>query len=296
MNSNQENKKCILQVNDVSKSFINFRLQDINLFLDKGQILGYIGPNGAGKTTTIKIITNQYKPDKGAVYVNGYTIECSEIDFKKSIGYIADQFLFPDFFKIYTIEKILEDFYDSFDKQMFYSYIHSWKLPVNQKVGTFSKGMKARLMFASVLSRKPKLLILDEATSGLDPVLREEMLQILKDYVKDGEHSVLLSTHILYEVEAIADWICIIDKGICVVSGAKDHILNSYWIITGSMKDLPYFQKECEYIYENNCELRGLIKDTQIKGIPKGIKRKKANLEEIVFFYSKRGYKYDKST
>ena len=89
MNSNQENKKCILQVNDVSKSFINFRLQDINLFLDKGQILGYIGPNGAGKTTTIKIITNQYKPDKGAVYVNGYTIECSEIDFKKSIGYIA---------------------------------------------------------------------------------------------------------------------------------------------------------------------------------------------------------------
>ena len=179
---------------------------------------------------------------------------------------------------------------------MFYSYIHSWKLPVNQKVGTFSKGMKARLMFASVLSRNPKLLILDEATSGLDPVLREEMLQILKDYVKDGEHSVLLSTHILYEVEAIADWICIIDKGICVVSGAKDHILNSYWIITGSMKDLPYFQKECEYIYENNCELRGLIKDTQIKGIPKGIKRKKANLEEIVFFYSKRGYKYDKST
>ena len=99
MNSNQENKKCILQVNDVSKSFINFRLQDINLFLEKGQILGYIGPNGAGKTTTIKIITNQYKPDKGAVYVNGYTIECSEIDFKKSIGYIADQFYFQIFLK-----------------------------------------------------------------------------------------------------------------------------------------------------------------------------------------------------
>ncbi|MFQ8900287.1 MAG: ATP-binding cassette domain-containing protein [[Clostridium] scindens] len=94
-----------MQVNDVSKSFINFRLQDINLFLDKGQILGYIGPNGAGKTTTIKIITNQYKPDKGAVYVNGYTIECSEIDFKKSIGYIADQFLFPDFLKYIQLKR-----------------------------------------------------------------------------------------------------------------------------------------------------------------------------------------------
>ncbi|MFR9062481.1 MAG: ATP-binding cassette domain-containing protein [[Clostridium] scindens] len=102
MNSNQENKKCILQVNDVSKSFINFRLQDINLFLDKGQILGYIGPNGAGKTTTMKIITNQYKPDKGAVYVNGYTM--SEIDFKNQLDNSRSVFI-SDFLKYIQLKR-----------------------------------------------------------------------------------------------------------------------------------------------------------------------------------------------
>lgn len=278
---------CILKLNNVSKTFNNFYLDNINFELPKGYIIGYIGPNGSGKTTTIKLITDQYLPDSGTIYINGKKLSDSEKDYRNSIGYIADDFYFPDFFKIHTIKKILKDFYPTFDPLSFDEYISLWKLPCNHNVGTFSKGMKVRLMFACVLSRKPEILILDEATNGLDPVVRTEILQILKDYIKDGEHSVLFSTHILSELDNIADYIYMILDGKCTLMGTNDELLDNFILITGSIQHQDFFKKKCVSFIQKDNYLEGLVRSDNIDFLPNNLSFKRPTLEQILLYHSK---------
>lgn len=278
---------CILKLDNVSKSFSNFSLNDISLELPKGYIIGYIGPNGSGKTTTIKLITNQYLPDSGTIYINGKKLSEAEAKYKNSIGYIADDFYFPDHFKINTIKKVLKDFYPTFNSLSFDNYINLWQLPMNQNVGTFSKGMKIRLMFACVLSRKPELLILDEATNGLDPIVRKEILLILKEYIKDGEHSVLFSTHILSELDNIADYIYMIINGKCALTGTKDEILDDFVLISGSIEHQEFFQKKCVGSTQNGNYLEGLMRSDNIDFLPSKLSFKKPTLDQILLFHSK---------
>lgn len=279
---------CILKLNKISKSFNNFSLSNINLEIPKGYIIGYIGPNGSGKTTTIKLITDQYLPDSGTIYINKKKLCESEVDYKKSIGYIADDFYFPDFFKINTIKKILKDFYPTFNSSSFDEYINLWQLPINQNVGTFSKGMKIRLMFACVLSRKPELLILDEATNGLDPVVRKEILLMLKEYIKDGEHSVLFSTHILSELDNIADYIYMILDGKCTLMGTKDEILDDFVLISGTIEHQDFFQKKCIGFTQKDNYLEGLMSSDNIDFLPSKLSFKKPTLDQILLYHSKK--------
>lgn len=278
---------CILKLNNISKSFKNFSLDNINLELPKGYIIGYIGPNGSGKTTTIKLITDQYLPDSGTIYINGKELSDSEVNYRNSIGYIADDFYFPDFFKVHTIKKVLKDFYPTFNALSFDEYINLWKLPPNQNVGTFSKGMKIRLMFACVLSRKPELLILDEATNGLDPIVRKEILLILKEYIKDGEHSVLFSTHILSELDNIADYIYIILDGKCRLMGTKDEILDDFLLISGSIEHQDFFHRKCVGFVQKNRYLEGLMRSDNIDFLPSKLSFKKPTLDQILLYHSK---------
>lgn len=228
----------LLEVKGLCKNYKGFSLQDISFELPAGYIAGYVGKNGAGKTTTLNLITGLAHADGGEIRLEGRTYEEDPAGYKESIGYIGDGSYFPKEMKIRDIRTILKLHYASFKQEKFDSLIKGWQLPENKRIGEFSRGMKVKLMFASVLGRDTRLLILDEATNGLDPVMREEILGILQAYIEDGERSVLFSTHVLSDLEQIADFIFFIDNGRLYVKESKDELLERYLLIRGERKEL----------------------------------------------------------
>ncbi len=275
-----------LEIKELNKNFGTFNLENINLKLPQGYILGYIGQNGAGKTTTIKLIMEQLKRDSGEITVFGKKYEENEIFYKDIIGYISDECYFPERFKTEDIIKTLRDFYKSFNEAKFKSYMNKWGLPQNKKIKDFSKGMKMKLMFASVLSRETKLLVLDEPTSGLDPVIRSEMLELLQEYISDGKRSVLFSTHIMSDLEKIADYLYFIDNGKTVFNDTKDNILESYLMVKGDKADLTAQLKEKLIGYKkSNIGFEGLINSRDRKYIENGLLIEKPSVDEIVIFH-----------
>lgn len=229
-----------IKVENLCKEYKDFQLDNISFSLPKGYIMGYVGQNGAGKTTTLKAITHIIKANRGMVTINGISYKKDAIAFKEQIGFIGDESYFPNEFNLLQIKSILKDFYPSFDEKVFMEYVNQWKLPYKKKMSKYSQGMKVRLMFASVLARDTKLLILDEATNGLDPVVKEEILSLIQEYIEDGERSVIFSTHILSDLEQIADYIFFIDKGQKVFFDQKDNLLEHYVLVKGGLDDLSH--------------------------------------------------------
>lgn len=227
-----------LEIKNLTKNFKEFTLDNINLSLPKGYIMGYIGQNGAGKTTTIKLIMNHLKIDSGSISVFGQSYMDDEQTYKDMIGYIPDECMFPTMFTLKDITKLMSSFYSSFDQEKFMKLAEKWNLSSTKKIKDYSKGMKMKLMFATVLCRKTKLLILDEPTSGLDPVMRSEILELLQEYISDGERSVIFSTHIVSDLEGIADYLTFIDSGKLIFSDTKDNIMEKFIIVKGDPKEL----------------------------------------------------------
>ncbi len=190
-----------LKVENLSKSYDTFKLDNISFTLPKGYIMGYIGQNGAGKTTTINLIMDFIKKDAGDITVYDKNVQNGEEEYKEQIGYICDECYFLDSMTCTDVSNILSNFYDTFNVNTFRKYLDKWSISLDKTVKSLSKGMKMKLMLAGILSRETKILIMDEPTSGLDPIFRSELLDILQDYIADGEHSVLFSTHIMADVE-----------------------------------------------------------------------------------------------
>ncbi|WP_338031205.1 ABC transporter ATP-binding protein [Clostridium paridis] len=277
-----------LEIKNLSKNFGNFKLEDINLELPKGYILGYIGQNGAGKTTTIKLIMEQLKRDNGQITVMGKSYIDNEEAYKEMIGYIADECYYPECFNINDILGSLKDFYPTFNEEKFISYINTWELPKKTALRKFSKGMKLKLMFATVLSRDTKLLVLDEPTSGLDPVIRSEILEILQDYISDGERSVMFSTHIMSDLEKIADYLYFIDKGKTIFYDSKDNIVESYLIVKGGNEDLTdEREKKLIGCKKSNIGFEGLIHSSDAKYFKDGFLIERPRVDDIVVFHIK---------
>ncbi len=227
-----------LAIEGLTKKIGDFTLQNISFELPKGYILGYVGQNGAGKTTTIKLIMSMLKPDMGRITVNGREFLDNEFEYKNSIGYISEKCFFPEEFTLKDIEDTLISFYPSFNQSKYKKLSEQWELPYRKKIKEFSRGMQVRTMFAAVLARDTKLLLLDEATSGLDPVVRSDILELIQDYIADGERSVLFSTHIMSDLEQVADYIYFLDKGKMVINATKDELTEQYVLVKGGMEDL----------------------------------------------------------
>ena len=226
----------LLEVRNLSKHYRTFSLENINFTLPKGYIMGYVGQNGAGKSTTLNLITNICKCSSGEIYVDGITCREDEIRYKECIGYIGDEFYFPDNFRVRDIRRVLKGFYTTFSGKKFDELTKRWKLDQKLQLKDFSRGMKVKMMFASVLARETKLLVLDEATNGLDPVVRAEILKILQEYIADGERSVIFSTHILSDLEQIADFVYFIHEGKTVLYDAKDDLMENFLLVKGERK------------------------------------------------------------
>lgn len=236
-----------LQIENLCKSYKNtdFKLDNVNLNVPKGSIVGIVGKNGVGKSTIINSIFDIINKDSGEIYFYGEKLENKHI--KNKIGVVFDVLSYSAEININKLQKVLADLYEEFDIDLFIKYIEKFKLPKNKKLKTFSRGMTMQLSIAVALSHKAKFLILDEATAGLDPVIREEVLDMFLEFVENEENSILISSHISSDLEKIADYINFIDKGKIVLSETKDNLIYNYGIARIKEVDFKLLSKD-EYI------------------------------------------------
>ena len=230
----------MLKLSHVSKHYSDFSLNDVSFEVPEGMIMGLIGENGAGKTTCLSAILSTIHYE-GEITVLQKNIEMMNSLDKQNIGVVLDENCFSDLLTISEIEKIARSMFVHWDKELFFKYCSEHHLPLKKKIKEFSKGMKMKLNIFIALSHHPRLLILDEATSGLDPVARDELLDVFYDFVADGRHSILMSSHILSDIEKIADIITYISQGEVVFSESKDDLLDKYVIVRCSDEELKTF-------------------------------------------------------
>lgn len=222
---------AILQVNNLTKQYSDFKLDNVSFSVPKGTIMGLIGENGAGKSTTINAILDLIKKDDGTVTFWGQELSSDPRRLKEDIGVVFDGINFYETLTPAKIGQISKAAYTQWDQHLYNEYLTKFQLPTKNEVKTFSKGMKMKLCIAVALSHHPKLLILDEATSGLDPVMRDDILDVFLDFVQDEQHSILMSSHITTDLEKIADYITFIHQGKVVFCKTKDELRYRYGII-----------------------------------------------------------------
>ena len=223
--------KNVIEIKDLKKNYPDFSLTIDELKIPSGVVIGLIGEIGAGKTTFIKSILNIIKKDSGTIKIFNKDLEEQELDIKKDIGVVLDNSFIPENLRPKDINMVMKEIYDNWDTKLFYKYLKDFKIKDNQILKTMSKGMRKKVEIATSLSHHPKLLILDEATSGLDPIVRNEVLDIFLDFIQDEDHTVILSTHITSDLEHIADYIIFINNGEIVLEKERNEILDNYGIL-----------------------------------------------------------------
>lgn len=220
-----------VEIRGITKRYEGFTLDNVSFDVPKGSIMGFIGQNGAGKTTTIRSLLNITNIDGGEIRLLGLDHTKDEIKIKKRIAVVFDELPFHDLFNAADMARIFEGLYPEWDNAVYSAYLDRFKLPLRKKIGQYSKGMKMKLQIACALSHNAELLVMDEATTGLDPVVRDEILHIFMEYLRDGERSILMSSHITGDLEKIADSVTFIDKGRILLTGCKDVILETHGIL-----------------------------------------------------------------
>ena len=215
----------------------NFAIKDISFSVPEGSIVGFIGENGAGKSTTMNCILNVIRRDSGTIEIFGREMTDEDIDIRENIGVVYDSNNFPEYLTAKQLANILGRIYSKWDDFCFEQFLRRFGLPESQKIKTYSRGMSMKLAIAVALSHDSKLLILDEATSGLDPIMRDEILDVLLEFVKQENHSILLSSHITNDLEKIADYIVFIHNGEIILNKTKDELIYEYGVIRCSEND-----------------------------------------------------------
>lgn len=233
----------VLQISQLTKKYPQFCLNKISLSVPKGTIVGLIGENGAGKTTTINLIIHAIEKDGGTISVFGKDNISCEKELKQSIGVVQDECNLPLMFSPKDIEYVMKRIYINWDSSHYWQLIKKFNLPDKQPISTYSKGMKVKLNFAIALAHKSKLLLLDEATSSLDPVMRDDILDLLLDFVQDENNGVLFSSHITSDLSKIADYIAFLHEGSLLFCKPKDELIYQYGLIHCGEKTYGQIEK-----------------------------------------------------
>lgn len=223
----------ILELQQVSKTFpkSGFKLDNVTFSLPYGSILGFVGENGAGKTTTIGCILNTIRKDSGTVKLFGREMQDEDTDMREEIGVVYDGDNFPAYWTAAQLSQVMAGLYSRWDPSLFQKYLEDFDLPLRQKIKHYSRGMTMKLAIAAALSHHPKLLILDEATSGLDPIMRDEMLDVFLGFVQEEDHSIFLSSHITSDLEKIADYITFIHNGRLIMTISRNDLVYQYAVM-----------------------------------------------------------------
>lgn len=232
-----------LEIRNLSKQYKNFYLDNINLTLPSGYIMGLIGENGAGKTTIIKLILNIISKNSGTIKILGKNNTDHLIDVKEEIGIVLDEPGLPEELDIRQINNIMKYSYKNWNEKAFFEFSKKFNIPTDKRFGKFSKGTKMKTAITIALSHNAKLLILDEATNGLDPVAREDILEILCEFTRSEENSVLISSHIVSDLEKICDYVAFVHNGKLLLCEEKDLLKDNYCIINCSKKEFNKLNK-----------------------------------------------------
>lgn len=271
-----------LKLENVTKEYKDFKLDHINIALPKGCIMGFIGENGAGKTTAIKLILDLINRDSGTITILGKDNK-SEIDsIKENIGVVLDESSFPENLNAAEINHILKKIYKTWDKNKFYNFLNKFSILPDKSIKDYSRGMKMKLSIAVSLSHDSEILILDEATSGLDPIVREEILDTFLEFIQDESNSIFVSSHIISDLEKICDYITFIHKGKIVFSEAKDNLLDNYGILKCSAEEFENIDKSIvKGVRRNKFGIEALVLKNKISG---NFLIDKASIEDIMIF------------
>lgn len=281
--------KNLLELSHVNKKYPSFSLQDVSFSVPGGSIMGMVGENGAGKTTTIKLILNEIKADSGEIRVFGLDHQRDERKIKEQIGVVFDDCYFPGEFHSRHISDLLRKFFSSWDEELYQKYLREFDLPREKLIKDFSKGMRMKLSIAAALAHRPRLLILDEATSGLDPVVRNEILDLLLGFIQDEEHAVLFSSHITVDLERVADYITFLHGGKVLMTGSKDDILDSYGILKCGEQEFDQIDSaELLRSRKNKFGCEGLVAHrTDFAKRHPGLIVDPAGIDDIMVFYGR---------
>ena len=275
--------KFALEIKTLNTSFNGFSLKDINLTLEKGCIMGLIGENGAGKTTLIKSIMNMYYTKDAKIQVYGHDHVDDEVIVKNLIGYVAAEDYFIPGHTLKMMANYFRVLYDNWNTSLFNDYVAKWKLPLNKPFSTYSKGMKTKAMLILALAHEPRFLLLDEPTVGLDPLVKVEVLDILRNFVDNEEKSVLFSTHITTDLDKVADFITLIHNGAILESDAMDNISDKYAVVSGSETILKAHKQDLIGATGHNGILEAIIPRTLTGNLPKEqISLKQPTIEELM--------------
>ena len=223
----------ILELHQVSKTYSksDFTLDSLSLSLPYGAILGFVGENGAGKTTTIDCILNTVRKDSGTVKLFGREMGDEDTDIREKIGVVYDGDNFPGFWTATHLSRVMAGLYAQWDDALFQKYLEEFRLPPRQKIRSYSRGMTMKLALAAALSHHPQLLILDEATSGLDPIMRDDMLDVFLEFVQEESHSIFLSSHITSDLDKIADYIAFLHMGKLIMTVSRNDLAYKYGVM-----------------------------------------------------------------
>lgn len=283
-----ETQTNAIEMKHVTKKYASFQLEDVSLTLPSGCIMGLVGENGAGKSTTIGLIMGSIRRDAGEIFVLGQDNTKKEFDaVKEDIGVVLDEAYFPEVLNAVNVNQIMKHTYQRWDEKQYFDYIKHFSLEEKKMFKDYSRGMKMKLAIAVALSHKPKLLILDEATSGLDPIIRDEILEIFNEFTREEDHTVLLSSHIISDLEKISDYIAFLHQGKLLFCEEKDRLLEEYGILQVTEeeeKDIPKEaiagRKQGKYATEL------LVKRSKISD---AFEIECAGIENIVLFLARKG-------
>lgn len=278
----------VLEVHGLSKSYDTFSLKNVSLEIPAGYIMGFIGPNGAGKTTTIKSILNMVNYESGEVKLFGLESIQNAALINEQIGVVMDTPFYGGDWTAAEVEQAVAPFYSQWNHKIYESLLQKFNIDKKKKVKELSRGMKVKLMMAVALSHDAKLLILDEPTSGLDPVARDELCEMLSEFVTDENRSVLFSTHITTDLEKIADYITFILDGRIVFTGSKETLLESYALVKGGLNEISAEQKKLIIgLREHGTGFEGMAEVKCLSKLPKNLLTEPITLDEIIIYMNK---------
>ena len=274
-----------IEIKGLVKEYKDFKLNNVDLTLPGGCVLGLIGENGAGKSTLIKCLLGIIHKNSGSIRILGRDADTELADIKEDVGVVLDDVGIPDAFKFKHINEVMKNTFRNWDEKSFEEYMDKFSLPKNKRFKEFSRGMKMKMGIAIALSHKAKLLVLDEATNGLDPVVRDEVTGIFYEFTRDEEHSILISSHIVSDLEKLCDYISFIHKGNVLLNEEKDVLLEEYAIAHCTEAEIAELDPEA--VRGKKVSKYGAQALVRRDAVPNGMNLSPVTIEELFIFMIK---------
>lgn len=285
----------LLELVSVNKKLGDFALEDISFTLESGYIMGLVGSNGAGKTSLMHTILNLYEKDSGSIRINGLSTEEQEREAKDLVGFVLDENLFEENMSVASNGKVFGRLYSKYNHSLFQKFCERFKLPLNQRVGTLSSGMKTLFQLAFALSHDARLFLMDEPAAGLDPHFRKDLIRCMQELVEDGTRSILFSTHITSDLDQVGDYITFLNKGRIFCSQSQESLKERYVLAKGTRRAIENLR--CPHIIHR--EYGDFHSIAMVERTPEdsleGLTTSVPTLEEVLYHLVKGGWSYDKS-